>query len=861
MGTQLDMSTAYHPETDGQSERTIQTLEDMLRACVIDFGSSWDRHLPLVEFSYNNSYHASIKAAPFEALYGRKCRSPVCWSEVGDSQLTGPEMVRETTEKIVQIKNRLLTARSRQKSYADVRRKPMEFQVGDMVLLKVSPWKGVIRFGKRGKLSPRYIGPFKIIERIGPVAYKLELPDKLRGIHNTFHVSNLKKCLADENLVIPLEEIQLDDKLHFIEEPVEIMDREVKQLKQSRIPIVKVRWNSRRGPEYTWEREDFFKRNYPHLFSSNKKTRLRNRAPGRRSLKEGRMSLCDSAFIKDPIVGQMTRASYVVGQVDKSLRYNDAHCKTSYGGGGHCHALDIEVQRIKLTTWQVNKKLNQLQVHKRFIDDGILKKKMTLLNIVLYYPYGLLILQQTLEPYKQVIKKREVPKRGRTSSLWIDLERLRGHGGKGGNEELNYVQKQKRTNHKDFHHCLFACFLSQHEPKKISEALEDESWVDAMQEELLKYGYKKVGLLSFRSLQSLPINIPSKGEFLVLKGKPKLGLWYPRVSSFDLESYSDSDYAGANLDRKSTTGGCQFLGRRLSLGNDRKETIVYFYYRGRIVCLQAAAVTVGNISIPRQRHCLLGHHFIKDAYVKKLIQVHKIHTDDNVADLLTKDLMLESVVPEELQCPEATPDTLQLFHSLIGPKVVPPVQTLIFFFTTISLSSFNGCVLDSCPKHNMVAYLEKSEGNAEFHEIIDFLKRSYIHHALTVSPIVSTTFVEQFWTSAKSNNQQYHFPVNTLTSKVFSFMVKKGKHFSGNITPLFATMLVQPTQDEGASSERPSEAQPTPSPAPTSEVPYEPQTDSSPAQTSVVRILRRFKSKLRNIQDLEGSGSQSQEAS
>ncbi|GJY44554.1 putative reverse transcriptase domain-containing protein [Tanacetum coccineum] len=195
---------------------------------------------------------------------------------VANSQLTGPELVRETTEMIVQIKNRLITARSRQKSYADVRRKPMEFQVGDMVMLKVSPWKGVIRFGKRGKLSPRYIGPFKIIERIGPVAYKLELPDKLRGIHNTFHVSNLKKCLADENLVIPLEEIQLDDKLHFIEEPVEIMDREVKQLKKSRIPIVKVRWNSRRVPKYTWERENFFKRNYPHLFSSNKKTRLRN---------------------------------------------------------------------------------------------------------------------------------------------------------------------------------------------------------------------------------------------------------------------------------------------------------------------------------------------------------------------------------------------------------------------------------------------------------------------------------------------------------------------------------------------------------------------------------------------------------
>ncbi|GJV08015.1 putative reverse transcriptase domain-containing protein [Tanacetum coccineum] len=214
LGTDVNMSTAYHPEMDGQSERTIQTLEDI--------------------------YHASIKAAPFEALYERKCRSPIFWSEVGDSQLTGPELIRETTEKIVQIKNRLLTACSRQKSYVDVRRKPMEFSVGDMVMLKVSPWKGVIRFGKRSKLSLRYVGSFKIIDRICPMAYKLELLRKLQGIPNTFHVSNLKKCLANENLIIPLEEIQLDDKLHFIEEPIEIMDLEVKQLKQSHIPIVKI---------------------------------------------------------------------------------------------------------------------------------------------------------------------------------------------------------------------------------------------------------------------------------------------------------------------------------------------------------------------------------------------------------------------------------------------------------------------------------------------------------------------------------------------------------------------------------------------------------------------------------------------
>nr|GEW52678.1 putative reverse transcriptase domain-containing protein [Tanacetum cinerariifolium] len=231
LGTRLDMSTAYHPETDGQSKRTIQTLKDMLRECVLDFGKGWDKHLPLVEFSYNNSYHTSIKAALFEALYGRKCRSPICWAEVGDRQLTGPEIIHETTKKIVQIKSRIQAARDRQKSYTDIRRKPLEFQVGDKVMLKVSPWKGVILFGKRGKLNPRYIGPFKISARVGTVACRLELPEQLSIVHSTFHVSKLKKCMTDEPLAIPLDEIQVDDKLNFIEEPVEIMDREVKRLK------------------------------------------------------------------------------------------------------------------------------------------------------------------------------------------------------------------------------------------------------------------------------------------------------------------------------------------------------------------------------------------------------------------------------------------------------------------------------------------------------------------------------------------------------------------------------------------------------------------------------------------------------
>nr|GFA41150.1 putative reverse transcriptase domain-containing protein [Tanacetum cinerariifolium] len=211
----------------------------------------WDTHLPLVEFSYNNSYHTSIKCAPFEALYGRKCRSPVIWTEVGESQLIGPEIVQETTEKIIQIKERLKTARSRQKSYADKRRKPLEFKVGDRVLLKVSPWKGVVRFGKKGKLAPRYVGPFEIVERVGPVAYRLKLPQELSCVHETFHVSNLKKCLAEPDVQVPLDEIEIDENLHFVEEPIEIVERDMKKLKRRRIPLVKVRWNSRQGTKYT----------------------------------------------------------------------------------------------------------------------------------------------------------------------------------------------------------------------------------------------------------------------------------------------------------------------------------------------------------------------------------------------------------------------------------------------------------------------------------------------------------------------------------------------------------------------------------------------------------------------------------
>ncbi|KAL5543511.1 hypothetical protein UlMin_007295, partial [Ulmus minor] len=252
MGTKLNFSTAFHPQTDGQSERTIQTLEDMLRACVLDFGGSWSQHLPLIEFSYNNSYQATIGMAPYEALYGRK--------------LTAPEFVEDTTNAVKKIQARMKFAQSRQKSYADKRRRPLEFQVGDSVFLKISPFKGIIRFGKRGKLNPRYIGPFEILERVGKAAYRLALPPNLATVHNVFHVSMLKKYVPDKSHVLEQEPIEIHEDLSLQEKPVQILDFKVKTLRNKEIPLVKVLWRNQTVEEATWERESDIRASYPELF-------------------------------------------------------------------------------------------------------------------------------------------------------------------------------------------------------------------------------------------------------------------------------------------------------------------------------------------------------------------------------------------------------------------------------------------------------------------------------------------------------------------------------------------------------------------------------------------------------------------
>ncbi|GJZ20928.1 hypothetical protein Tco_0557967 [Tanacetum coccineum] len=246
LGREVCMDEAHCIKILGNIREKIRSYsilerQDIMRACVIDFGGS---------------YHLSIRCAPFEALYGRKCRSPVLWAEIRESSLTGLELVQETTDKVVLVKEKPKAERDRQKSYVDYRRKPLEFEVGNHVLLKVTPWKGVVHFGEKGNLAPRYVGPIEILERIGLVAYRLRLPEELNSVHDTFHVSNLKKCLADASMHVPLDEIKVDKTLRLVEEPIEIMDREIRKFKRRKIALVKVRWNSKRGPEFTWGLRD-----------------------------------------------------------------------------------------------------------------------------------------------------------------------------------------------------------------------------------------------------------------------------------------------------------------------------------------------------------------------------------------------------------------------------------------------------------------------------------------------------------------------------------------------------------------------------------------------------------------------------
>jgi hypothetical protein len=268
LGTHLKFSSAYHPQTDGQIERTNHILEDMLRACALQDKIGWDKRLPYAEFSYNNSYQASLKMSPFEALYGRNCRTPLHWDQPGERQVFGPNILLEAKENIRMVWENLKAGQSRQRSYADTRRRELSFEVGDYFYLKGSRIRGTKRFGVKGKLAPRYIGPYQIQARHGEVAYQLSLLENLSTVHNVFHVSQLKKCLRVPEEQLPAEDLEVQEDLTYIEKPTQILETTDRVTWRSTIRMCKVKWGHHSEEEATWEREDDLKAMYPELFSS-----------------------------------------------------------------------------------------------------------------------------------------------------------------------------------------------------------------------------------------------------------------------------------------------------------------------------------------------------------------------------------------------------------------------------------------------------------------------------------------------------------------------------------------------------------------------------------------------------------------
>jgi hypothetical protein len=259
LGTTLSYSTTFHPQTDEQTERVNQVLEDMLRACALTYSTDWESNLPFAEFSY---------MAPFEALYGRKCRTPLAWSEVGERTLFGPAIIEEAEEKVEKVRENLRIAQSRQKSYADKRRRELTNAVGDSVYLKVSPLRGTKRFLVKGKLPPRYVGLYQITKRIGSLAYQLALLETMAGVHPVFHVSQLKKSEKEvEAKQVPIELLDLQDTLEYAEYPERILDRAVKDTRRTTIPFCKVLWSNHTEREATWEKEADLRKEYPHLFA------------------------------------------------------------------------------------------------------------------------------------------------------------------------------------------------------------------------------------------------------------------------------------------------------------------------------------------------------------------------------------------------------------------------------------------------------------------------------------------------------------------------------------------------------------------------------------------------------------------
>ncbi|GJY54468.1 putative reverse transcriptase domain-containing protein, partial [Tanacetum coccineum] len=483
-------------------------------------------------FAYFRSrlYHTSIKVAPFEALYGRKCRSPICWAEVGDAQLTGPEIVHETTKKVIQIKKRIQATRDRQKSYADRRRKPLEFEVGDKVMLKVSPWKGVLRFGKRGKLNPRYIGPFKILARKYPV---------------------------DEPLAIPLDEIQIDDKLNFIEEPIKIMDREVKRLKQSHIPIMK---------------ENAVKSSTCWIGDQQENVIDQTSRQWIIMLKD---------FILMLIYKESQVSKHMTGNKSFLLDYQEVDGGfVAFGGSPKGVTAGVQTNKNACIKDNVDAVPTQQYIMLPLLYDSPHELRIAVDDDADKALYGL---HQAPRAWYETLSTYLIGNEFRRGTIDKTLYIKKDKG------DILLVQVQDKYVADILKKFDFVIMKTESTPIETNKALLKDEEAEDVDVHLYRSMIGSLMYLTafrpdimfaicacarFQVTPKVSHLHATKRIFRYLKGHPKLGLWYPRDLPFDLEAFYNSDYAGASLDRKSTTRGCQFLGKRLISWQCKKQTIV-----------------------------------------------------------------------------------------------------------------------------------------------------------------------------------------------------------------------------------------------------------------------------------------------
>nr|GEU33709.1 putative ribonuclease H-like domain-containing protein [Tanacetum cinerariifolium] len=628
-----------------------------------------------LDLLFEANYHASIKDAPFEALHGRKCRSPVCLAKVGEAHLLGPKIVQETTEKIIQIKQRFQDACDRQKSYANLKRKPMEYKVGDRVMLKVSPWKGVVRFGKRGKLNPKYIGPFKVLEKVGSVAYKLELPLELSKVHNTFHLSNLKKFCANEPLDVLLDELHFDDKLHFIEGPVEIMNIVLVIKPHNKTPYELLIGRS--------QNIDFMKpfgcpvtilNTLDHLdkfegkadegflvgYSINrdegvsKGSEIVDQEMTNRSTQDVNTARpCINSANTNINTGSLN--INIVGSNDLSMPsleetgiFDDVYDDTEVGA-------EADINNLELSTVISPIPITRMDVKSAFLYGTIEKE------VYVCQPTGFEDLHFPNKVYKV---EKALYGLYKASRAWYETlsTYLLENGFRRGTIDKTLFIKKDRDDAQEIPNEFYkgTHILLRIADDKQSNGAYKVLIKDAEAKDVDVHLYKSmIGSLMYLTTSRPDIifdvcacarfQVTPKTSYLYvverifryLKGQPKLGLWYSRDSPFDLKAFSDSDYTGASLDRKSTTGEyvatascCEQVlwiqNQMLDYGLNFMNTKLYIENES-IIC-----IVKNPVFHSKTKHIEIRHHFIRDSYEKKLIQVIKIHTDHNVADLLIK---------------------------------------------------------------------------------------------------------------------------------------------------------------------------------------------------------------------------------